>query len=232
TPETFRKNNAISKSISNNITIPVLKQDLDVTIPVLKQNRQDLNKTGIFTNIPDKYEIKTNLSGLSVKCKTEYQPTGNISYTISWVNPYGDIISSSSMISATRIKAPVNRKHSYIELESESQKNKRIALVAKNLNIQIVDLFHNHRFIDSSSTMIIDLESIKLNIANKAITLDYLTKNKDQQKTLYFSCSVLTTSDPIILYSGDKINIKIGGDGRNVGRKQSHIILAISILNE
>ncbi|CAG8763657.1 10979_t:CDS:2, partial [Dentiscutata erythropus] len=265
TPETFRKNNATSKvkiskavnkyttsskkaqrepqlyvnvdqSISSNVTIPVLKQDLDVTIPVLKQSRQDLNKTGVFTNsikksnknienqvqklpnnkdkcifynkppyiiamrkignnnrwqsykviklgyypsiskftpkkngiayqIPDKYEIETNLSGLSVKCKTEYQPTGNISYTISWVNPYGDIISSSSMTSASnagikfltdicnkpnthisgvflfgfdiehlhkaRIKAPVNRKRSYIELESESQKNKQIALAQR-----------------------------------------------------------------------------------------------------
>ncbi|CAG8819520.1 15365_t:CDS:2, partial [Cetraspora pellucida] len=49
-PKTFRKNNATSKSISNNVTIPVLKQDMDVTIPVLKQSRQDLNKTGIFTN--------------------------------------------------------------------------------------------------------------------------------------------------------------------------------------
>ncbi|CAG8765684.1 7208_t:CDS:1, partial [Cetraspora pellucida] len=79
TPETFCKNNATSKvkiskainkyttsskkaqrepqlyinvdqSISNNITILVLKQDLNVTIPVLKQSRQDLNKTSIFTN--------------------------------------------------------------------------------------------------------------------------------------------------------------------------------------
>ncbi|CAG8798572.1 4121_t:CDS:2, partial [Racocetra persica] len=48
------------------------------------------------------------------------------------INPYGDIISSSSMISA--------------------------------------------------NTMIVDLKSIKLNIANKAITLNYLTKNKNKQK--------------------------------------------------
>ncbi|CAG8837125.1 26646_t:CDS:1, partial [Racocetra persica] len=173
-------------------------------------------------------------------------------------------------------------------------------------------------------TMIVDLELIKLNIANKAITLDYLTKNKDQQKhytslvrvcdkalisrdryqklaavdpnivreylikqrhkeidnhmeqylpillfnidqplevkksndnssfdkiitinnqtenAVYRSITsllmvlvpVLTTSDLIFLYPGDKINIKIGGDGRNVSRKQSYVILAISILNE
>ncbi|CAG8765098.1 21924_t:CDS:2 [Cetraspora pellucida] len=43
---------------------------------------------------------------------------------------------------------------------------------------------------------------------------------------------VLTTSNPVVLRTGDKINIKVGGDGRNISKKQSHIILAISILNE
>ncbi|CAG8797909.1 6869_t:CDS:2, partial [Racocetra persica] len=222
----------------------------------------------IAYQIPDKYEIETNLSGLSVKYKTEYQPTGNISYTISWVNPYGNIISSSSMISASnaRIKFLTNicnKPNTHIsevflfgfDIEHLHKAIIKAPVNPKDLNIQIVDLFHNHRFIDSSGTTIVDLESIKLNIANKAITLDYLTKNKDQQKhytSLVRVCDevlishdgyrklvvidsnmvLLTTSDPIILYPGDKINIKIGSDGRNVGRKQSHVILAISILNE
>lgn len=214
---------------------------------------------------------------------------------------------------------PINRKRCYTELESDSQKNKRIALAAKDLNIQVVELFRNHQFIDSSGTNIVKLESIKLSIANKAITLDYLTENKDKQKhytslvricdealisrdgyrklaaidpsmvrehlieqrrkeindqieqylpillfnidqsleknitgadisiaidnktgnAVYRSIRSLLTvlvpvliANPTVLYPGDKINIKIGGDGRNIGRKQSHIILAISILNE
>lgn len=57
-------------------------------------------KNSIAYQIPDKYEIETNLLGLSVRCKTEYQQTGNVSYTISWTNPYGNIVSSSSMTSA------------------------------------------------------------------------------------------------------------------------------------
>ena len=31
---------------------------------------------------------------------------------------------------------------------------------------------------------------------------------------------------------GDKINIKLGGDRRNVGRKQKHVMLTMCILNE
>ncbi|CAG8799855.1 8206_t:CDS:2, partial [Racocetra persica] len=141
-------------------------------------------KKGIAYQIPDEYEIETDLLGLSVRCKTKYQQTGDVSYTISWINSYGSVVSSSSMISANnagtkflkdicnkqnthvsevflfgfdidclhkaRIKTSTNCKHPYIELESNSQKNKRIALVAKDLNIQIVDLFRNHQFVDSS----------------------------------------------------------------------------------
>ncbi|CAG8733470.1 20199_t:CDS:2 [Cetraspora pellucida] len=43
---------------------------------------------------------------------------------------------------------------------------------------------------------------------------------------------ILTVSNPVVLYSGNKINLKISRDGRNISRKQSHVILAISILNE
>ncbi|CAG8686698.1 12146_t:CDS:1, partial [Dentiscutata heterogama] len=41
--------------------------------------------------IPDEYEIETTLSGLSVRCKTKYQQTGIVSYTISWINLCGNM---------------------------------------------------------------------------------------------------------------------------------------------
>ncbi|CAG8518447.1 7587_t:CDS:10 [Scutellospora calospora] len=289
-------------------------------------------KKDIAYQIPDEYEIETNLLQLSIRCKTKYQQT----------DPYSNsIVSSSSMISANnagtkflmdicskqnshisgvflfgfdidclhkaRIKTPENRKCSYTELKSDSQKNKRIALVAKDLNIQVVDLFRKYQFVDSSGRNIIELESIKLNIVNKALSLNYPSKNRNKQEhytsivricdeasisrdryrklaainlnivreylvkqrrkeinnqieqylpislfkidqsldnktgdAVYRSIKslltvlvpVLTTSNPTVFYFGDIINIKIGGDSRNIGRKQSHIILAISILNE
>jgi hypothetical protein len=43
---------------------------------------------------------------------------------------------------------------------------------------------------------------------------------------------ILTTSTPPILKVGDKINIRLSGDGRNVGRKQKHVMLTMCILNE
>jgi hypothetical protein len=35
-----------------------------------------------------------------------------------------------------------------------------------------------------------------------------------------------------ILQPGDTINLKLGGDGRNVGRKQNHVMITVCLLNE
>jgi len=43
---------------------------------------------------------------------------------------------------------------------------------------------------------------------------------------------ILSKSNSPILKIGDKINIKLSGDGRNVGRKQKHVMLTMCILNE
>jgi hypothetical protein len=39
-------------------------------------------------------------------------------------------------------------------------------------------------------------------------------------------------SVPPILQQGDTINLKLSGDGRNVGRKQNHVMLTFCLLNE
>jgi len=39
-------------------------------------------------------------------------------------------------------------------------------------------------------------------------------------------------SSPPILQPGDTINLKLGGDGRNVGRKQNHVMITACLLNE
>ena len=43
---------------------------------------------------------------------------------------------------------------------------------------------------------------------------------------------ILITSTPPVLKVGDKINIRLNGDRRNVGRKQKHVMLTMCILNE
>ncbi|CAG8651606.1 2974_t:CDS:2, partial [Cetraspora pellucida] len=57
----------------------------------------------ISYQIPNNYEIETNLAGLTVRCKTQYQQAGNINYTISWINSYGNTVSSDSTISASNV---------------------------------------------------------------------------------------------------------------------------------
>ena len=39
-------------------------------------------------------------------------------------------------------------------------------------------------------------------------------------------------SSPAIINRGDTLKLKLGGDGRNVGRKQSHVMVTICLLNE
>ncbi|GBB89402.1 hypothetical protein RclHR1_16080004 [Rhizophagus clarus] len=39
-------------------------------------------------------------------------------------------------------------------------------------------------------------------------------------------------TSPAIINSGDTLKLKLGGDGRNVGRKQSHVMMTICLLNE
>jgi len=44
--------------------------------------------------------------------------------------------------------------------------------------------------------------------------------------------SIWKGSSPAIINPGDTLKLKLGGDGRNVGRKQSHVMMTICLLNE
>ena len=39
-------------------------------------------------------------------------------------------------------------------------------------------------------------------------------------------------SNPPTLQPGNTVYLKLGGDGRNVGRKQNHVMITIYLLNE
>src|SRR5579859_3963159 len=49
---------------------------------------------------------------------------------------------------------------------------------------------------------------------------------------LHILVPILSISTPSVLNHGDIINLKLGGDGRNVGRAQNHVMLTVCILNE
>ncbi|KAF0530135.1 hypothetical protein F8M41_012377 [Gigaspora margarita] len=42
----------------------------------------------------------------------------------------------------------------------------------------------------------------------------------------------LVSSEPQILAPNDTIKLKLGGDGRQVGHQQNHVLITICILNE
>ncbi|CAG8797049.1 14827_t:CDS:1, partial [Racocetra fulgida] len=90
-----------------------------------------------------------------------------------------------------------NRKCPYTELKSDSQKNKRIALAAKDLNIQTAELFYNHQFVNSLDTNIVKLELAKLKIADKDIILDYELKNKNKKQ--YYN-SLIQICDKALIF--------------------------------
>ncbi|CAG8797563.1 22215_t:CDS:2, partial [Racocetra persica] len=164
TPETFRYEDKVKRrrTIRNSqVSHHKVQQKPQLTVntnPSIPTMRKMGNKDYWSTyKIPDQYEVETNLAGLSIRYKTQYQQAGNINFKISWINSCGNILSSISTTSASdvgtkflmdicnkpntrisgiflfgfdidclhkaRIKIPTNRKHSYTELKSSSQKN-------------------------------------------------------------------------------------------------------------
>ncbi|GBB94813.1 hypothetical protein RclHR1_24190003 [Rhizophagus clarus] len=52
------------------------------------------------------------------------------------------------------------------------------------------------------------------------------------QTLLKVLISIWKNASPPILNQGDTIHLKFGGDGRNVGRKQKHVMMTLCLLNE
>ena len=222
---------------------------------------------------------------------------------------------------------PVNYKRPYTELTSQSQKNKRISTVGKEIAAQTLTILKENKFTSSSEEIIATVEAIILKINGEMVELHFHSDNvtdfmqhldsiiracdetlisrdgyrrlakaipnlirehviekrrneitktmkilipikafninsaiinddngdENQQdingieineeeigngayrsiiSLLDVLIPILTTLSPPVLKIGDKINIKLSGDGRNVGRKQKHVMLTMCILNE
>ncbi len=221
---------------------------------------------------------------------------------------------------------PVNHKRPYTELKSQSQKNKRISMVGKDIAAQTLTILKENKFTSASEEIIATIEAIILKINDEVVEFHFhsnnitdITQHQDSIiracdetlisrdgyrrlakaiphlvreyviekrrneitktmkalvpiKLFKISSSVLdsesenqqdinetefndnevgdaayrsiislldiivpiltTSSTPPVLKVGDKINIRLSGDGRNVGRKQKHVMLTMCILNE
>ncbi|GES85648.1 hypothetical protein GLOIN_2v1766279 [Rhizophagus clarus] len=221
---------------------------------------------------------------------------------------------------------PANRKRYFTELTSQSQKNKRISMIGKEIATQTLIILKENKFTSPSEEIIASLETIIFKINGEIVELIFhsdnitdftqyldsiiracdktlishdsyhrlaktvpnlirehviekcqnkITKtmnilipiklfnihsinfndvdNENQQdidgiefndddvgngayqsifSLLDIIIPILTTSLPPVLKIGDKINIKLSGNRRNVGRKQKHVMLTMCILNE
>ncbi|GBC26306.2 ribonuclease H-like domain-containing protein [Rhizophagus irregularis DAOM 181602=DAOM 197198] len=154
---------------------------------------------------------------------------------------------------------PANRKQPFNELTSRSQKNKQISMVGKDIAAQTMKILKENRFTSTSEEIITTVESIILRINGEIVELHFDFNNAADDDIKYLdsivrACDetlisrdgiainnygdeniivpILATSTSPVLKIGNKINIRISGDGRNVGRKQKHVMLTMCIINE
>ncbi|GES84505.1 hypothetical protein GLOIN_2v1847779 [Rhizophagus clarus] len=191
---------------------------------------------------------------------------------------------------------PANRKRYFTELTSQSQKNKRISMVGKEIATQTLTILKENKFTSPSEEIIASLETIIFKINGEIVELNFHSDNitdfTQYLDSIIRACNeTLISRDsyyrlakavpnlirehviekrrneitktmniliPIKLFNihsinfndvnnenqqdidgiefndddADKINIKLSGDGRNVGRKQKHVMLTMCILNE
>ncbi|CAI2197044.1 10634_t:CDS:2, partial [Funneliformis geosporum] len=146
---------------------------------------------GINYKVPNNYQVKTTLSGLTVLCKTQYQFSRKIAikYIIEWTDENDQIKSRYSLSSAraagslflkpnSQVAGTIlfgldinflqqmreniaqqsiisaNRKRYFTELTSQSQKNKHITMVGKEIAAQTLTILKNNKFTTPSEEII------------------------------------------------------------------------------
>ena len=98
--------------------------------------------------------------------------------------------------------------------------NTQIPIEIFSVNREINDLSGINDNLDHTSDILIDDHEIGNGAFRSLLTL------------LNVLIPVWKTGEKPIIKSGDTLYIKLGGDGRNVGRKQNHVMITFCLLNE
>ncbi|PKY59254.1 hypothetical protein RhiirA4_514775 [Rhizophagus irregularis] len=206
--------------------------------------------------IPDNYQVETMLNGLTVLCKIQYQFSRKVTvkYTIERVDENGqkesrfswgckflisksddDIKHLDSIVRACdetlisrdgyrRLAQAIpnlTREHVIEKRRNEITKSMKILVPIKSFNICSAAI---NNYGDESQQNISEVEFDDEEVGNGAY--------HSITSLLDIIVPILATSTSPVLKIGNKINIRISGDGRNVGRKQKHVMLTMCILNE
>ena len=117
----------------------------------------------------------------------------------------------------------LTREHVIEKRRNEITKSMKVLLPIKSFNTYSVTINDDNNG-DESQQDISEVEFEEEEVGNGAY--------RSIISLLDIIVPMLTTSTPPILKDNDKINIRLSGDGRNVGRKQKHVMLTMCILNE
>ncbi|POG78942.1 hypothetical protein GLOIN_2v1766279, partial [Rhizophagus irregularis DAOM 181602=DAOM 197198] len=115
----------------------------------------------------------------------------------------------------------LTREHVIEKRRNEITKSMKILVPIKSFNICSTAI---NNYGDDSQQNISEVEFDDEEVGNGAY--------RSITSLLDIIVPILATSTSPVLKIGNKINIRISGDGRNVGRKQKHVILTMCILNE
>jgi hypothetical protein len=117
----------------------------------------------------------------------------------------------------------LTREHVIEKRRNEITKSMKVLLPIKSFNTHSITINDDNNG-DESQQDISEVEFDEEEVGNGAY--------RSIISLLDIIVPMLTTSTPPILKDGDRINIRLSGDGRNVGRKQKHVMLTMCILNE
>ncbi|RHZ87985.1 hypothetical protein Glove_27g60 [Diversispora epigaea] len=180
--------------------------------------------------IPDNYIVETEIAERGVKCETKYVSNSKVNYTVAWKKGRAEW-SVNSTKSASAVVNLFLKKINWKNFKLSGPLADRRNEINKLINAQIpVEIFNIDQDVNQSNT----------NNYNSEIINDILVDNNEIGNGAF--CSLVTLlkilisiwkkgENPVII-PGDTLYIKLGGDGRNVGRKQNHVMITFCLLNE
>ncbi|PKY32653.1 hypothetical protein RhiirB3_450998 [Rhizophagus irregularis] len=128
-------------------------------------------------------------------------------------------------------------------------------MIGKNITTQTLTVLKKNKFTSLSEEIIAIIEFIMLKIDDEIVKFFIFDDDDDENQQniietefndnevgngayqsilslLDIVIPILIKSESPVLKVGDKINIKLNGNGRNVSCKQKHVMLTICILNK
>lgn len=131
-----------------------------------------------------------------------------------------NLISRDNYRSLSYIEPQLLREHIIAQRKNEITKLMHNKIQIKNFNLEKES---------NQLTTLDDEEPDQIMINEKEVGNGVFCSIQDYLQILI---PIWKCSTPSVLQPGDTIKLKLGGDGRNVGRKQNHIMLTICLLNE